>query len=253
MLKDILPLIPLHKIYVEPYFGGGAVFWAKEPAPSEIINDINMNVVNFYEVLQTDYKALYDKLKQTLHSRETYKKASLIYHCPWLFADDKVIRAWAFWVATNQGFANKIGSWGYARSNRAKTIQNKIDAFKEDLTERLRQVQIEQHPAHKVIKSRDDKETFFYCDPPYVGSNQGHYSGYSERQYRYDLSILAQIKGKFMLSSYPNPILNDFVKTYKRKVFRFDKALSATNGRLVVERSRKMELLVVNYNPEKRI
>lgn len=31
MLPHILPLIPKHEIYVEPFFGGGAVFWAKEP------------------------------------------------------------------------------------------------------------------------------------------------------------------------------------------------------------------------------
>lgn len=29
MLKHILPIIPNHTIYVEPFFGGGAVFWVK--------------------------------------------------------------------------------------------------------------------------------------------------------------------------------------------------------------------------------
>ncbi len=31
MLRHILPLIPRHQIYVEPFFGGGAVYWAKKP------------------------------------------------------------------------------------------------------------------------------------------------------------------------------------------------------------------------------
>ena len=44
MLKHILPLIPQHHLYVEPFFGGGAVFWAKEPCEVEIINDYNDNV-----------------------------------------------------------------------------------------------------------------------------------------------------------------------------------------------------------------
>jgi len=48
-----------------------------------------------------------------------------------------VLRAWAFWVVTNQGFACKIGTWRYDKSKRANTIQNKIDVFQEDLTERL--------------------------------------------------------------------------------------------------------------------
>ncbi len=58
MLSVILPMIPEHSIYVEPFFGGGAVFWAKEPAQVEFINDINGEVANFYRVLQTDYDAL---------------------------------------------------------------------------------------------------------------------------------------------------------------------------------------------------
>ena len=41
LLKHILPLIPEHRIYVEPFFGGGAVFFAKEPAKVEVINDHN--------------------------------------------------------------------------------------------------------------------------------------------------------------------------------------------------------------------
>ena len=41
MLQHILPNIPEHKIYTETFFGGGAVFFAKEKAESEIINDTN--------------------------------------------------------------------------------------------------------------------------------------------------------------------------------------------------------------------
>lgn len=79
MLKEILPLIPEHRIYVEPFFGGGAVFWAKEPSRSEVINDVNMNIVNFYEVLKHSYFELRKRVEATLHSRETYKKALIIY------------------------------------------------------------------------------------------------------------------------------------------------------------------------------
>lgn len=42
----------------------------------------------------------------------------IIYECPWPFANDEVIRAWAFWIVTNQGFACKIGTWGYDKGKR---------------------------------------------------------------------------------------------------------------------------------------
>lgn len=94
MLNDILPLIPEHSIYVEPFFGGGAVFWAKEPVKCEIINDVNGNITNFYEVLKHDFFKLREKIEATLHSRDIYKKALVVYELPWLF--ERVERAWAF-------------------------------------------------------------------------------------------------------------------------------------------------------------
>jgi DNA adenine methylase len=54
----ILGLIPEHRIYCEPFLGGAAVFFAKEPSKVEIINDCNGEIVNFYEVLKRDYSAL---------------------------------------------------------------------------------------------------------------------------------------------------------------------------------------------------
>ncbi|MBD3660605.1 MAG: DNA adenine methylase, partial [Arenibacter algicola] len=102
MVKTILPLIPEHKMYIEPFFGGGAVFWAKEPSRSEVVNDVNMNIVNFYEVMKHSFFDLRKKIEGTLHSRETYKKALITYECPWLFDDNAGVRAWAFYVVKNQ-------------------------------------------------------------------------------------------------------------------------------------------------------
>jgi DNA adenine methylase len=54
----ILKLIPEHKIYVEPFIGGAAVYFAKEPAPCEVINGTNGELVNFYEVMKRDFPSL---------------------------------------------------------------------------------------------------------------------------------------------------------------------------------------------------
>jgi DNA adenine methylase len=55
MLPHILPLIPEHTIYTETFFGGGAVFLAKQSVKTEIINDFNANVYTFYKVLQNRF------------------------------------------------------------------------------------------------------------------------------------------------------------------------------------------------------
>lgn len=246
MIKDILPLIPKHKIYVEPFFGGGAVFWAKQKSNVEIVNDVNMNIVNFYEVLKNNYFDLKKKIEATLHSRETYKKAMIIYDCPFLFADDEVVRAWAFWVVTNQGFSSRIGSWGYDKEKRAVTIQNKVDNFKELLSERLKYTQIECNQAHKVITSRDSEESFFYVDPPYIDTNQGHYGGYTREHFIRDLDALTNVKGKFLLSTYPSSILDEYIQKFGWFSIEIDKPLSASYSG-TKKRKRKVEVLTANY------
>ena len=247
MLKEILPNIPDHKIYCEPFFGGGAVYWAKDPVKSEVINDVNMNIVNFYEVLKNAYFDLKKRVDATLHSRATYKKALIIYESPELFADDYVIRAWAFYVVTNQGFSCKIGTWGYDRNKRAYTVQNKIDAFNEHLSTRLKYTQIECNDASKVMLSRDTPETFHYIDPPYINTNQGHYGGYMEEHFRRDLDVIEKLEGKFLLSTYPSEILDEYISRnnwYSKKV---EKVLSASNGAKSKTRKKKIEVLTANY------
>lgn len=248
MLKEILPLIPEHKIYVEPFFGGGAVFWAKKPSRCEVINDVNMNIVNFYEVLKHSYFDLRKLVESTLHSRETYKRALIIYNSPWLFPDMPVVRAWAFYVVTNQGFSCQIGTWGYDKDKRARTIQNKIDAFQEELSERLRYTQIEQNEAHIVVKSRDTKDTFVYADPPYIDTNQGHYGGYTHEHFKRDLNALSEMEGKFLLSTYPSDILNEYVKNNGWYTKKHEKILSASNGNMITTRKKKIEVLTANYS-----
>ena len=90
MLGTILPLIPEHKIYTEAFFGGGAVFWAKQPTRVEFINDHNAEVINFYRVLKNDFAALKREIDATLHSEGMQKEAKAIYRNPCVGAVDTV-------------------------------------------------------------------------------------------------------------------------------------------------------------------
>ncbi|HRS68514.1 MAG TPA: DNA adenine methylase, partial [Paludibacteraceae bacterium] len=44
LLKEILTQVPKHELYCEPFCGGAAVFFGKEPAKVEVINDTNREV-----------------------------------------------------------------------------------------------------------------------------------------------------------------------------------------------------------------
>jgi len=65
----ILGMIPEHRIYCEPFCGGAAIFFVKEPSRVEVINDSNGEIVNFYEVLKRDFSALEREIAASLHRR----------------------------------------------------------------------------------------------------------------------------------------------------------------------------------------
>ncbi len=240
----VLSLIPAHKLYCEPFVGGAAVFFAKEPSEMEVINDLNGEVVNFYRVCHSDFKKLEKLIRSTPHSRQVHKETSAILKDT--SEVDPAKRAWAFWVQTNMSFSARIfGGYAYEKKSNGtlKRFVNKKLAFNKEVCERLSMVDIENNDALQVIKSRDTKDSFFYCDPPYFNSNMGHYKGYSEKDFDQLLKTLASIQGKFLLSSYPSEILERYTKKYKWHTLEKSTGISVTHQTDKV----KTEVLTANY------
>lgn len=245
MLRHILPVIPEHHLYVEAFCGGAAVYFAKEPAKVEVINDLNEELINFYFVVKNKFKALQILVKSTLHSRALHAQAWEVYCNP---ADhDRVKRAWAVWVLTTQGFSSQIGkSWGYDRKkgSMAIKVRNCKIRFTDELCERLEGTQVECKDAILVVKTYDTPETFHYLDPPYPNTDQAHYSGYTTADLERLLETLTKIKGKFLLSNYPQPIIDKFVKEHGWYQRQFKMPVAASKKAV---RPTKIEVLTANY------
>jgi DNA adenine methylase len=244
LAKHILPLIPEHKCYTEAFAGGAAIFFAKSPAEIEVINDVNGNLVNFYRVLKTNFDSLKKKIETTLHSREQHEFAGMIYDQSQFF--NSVERAWAVWVLSKMSFASKLdGSWGYdkKRNGMPKKLTNAKEAFTIELAHRLEHTQIECTDALRIIKSRDTMHTFHFIDPPYVGSDCGHYSGYTLMDFQNLLELLSEIEGKFILTMFPHEILSEFIEANSWRVVEVDRHISASK----VKRRKQTELIVMNF------
>lgn len=247
LAKRIIELIPKHRLYCEPFVGGGAVFFQKPPSEVEVINDINNELVNFYEVCKRDFVSLEKEISITLHSRELHRQASVIYQNPDMFPD-KVKRAWAVWVLASQSFASMLDqSFGYDRSGATtKKVSKKREAFTFEYAIRLQNVQIECADALRIIKSRDTKESFFYCDPPYVGTDMGHYDGYSEDDFSSLIKVLENIQGRFLLSTFRNEQLSAAIVRNGWSSFeiKMSKPMSRNKEN---KRGSKIEVLTANY------
>jgi DNA adenine methylase len=240
MLKYILPLIPEHSIYTEAFLGGGAVFWAKEPAKVEFINDKNGEVINFYRVLKRDFDGLKREIDITLHSEFQQKQAKSIYQNPDSY--DEIKRAWAIWVLSHQSFYSILdNTWKCTKSrSMGAQIQARKEKFTDDYSRRLERTSIFCRDALDVIKKSDHEDAFHYIDPPYFQADMGHYGGYTRDDFEKLLQLLSGIRGRFMLSSYPSAILSEYADKFKWHMLEYDMPRSAGGGR-------KIEVVTTNY------
>jgi DNA adenine methylase len=233
MIPNLLPLLPDSKVYVEPFCGGAALFFAKEPSPTEVLNDTNHQLMNLYRVCQTPYlrEELIQRLVATPYSRALYEQAKAIYKEATAYS---VTQAWALYTRVFMTFAYDMNSQGWRFEKEGKSIEpvvfrNRIDHLP-SAVQRINTTYLECKDALSVIKSWDDPDTLFYCDPPYPNTDQGQYKGYTQADFEALVDTLASIEGSFLLSCYPNEAVpKDW------EVFSFNTRMSAAGGKAMAE------------------
>ena len=71
----IISFIPEHRVYLELFFGSGAVFFNKDPAKIETLNDLDGEVYNLFKVIRDRPEEFAKSLEMTPYSREEYENA----------------------------------------------------------------------------------------------------------------------------------------------------------------------------------
>lgn len=226
-LNWLLPLLPKAHHYCEPFGGSAAVLLNREPSPVETYNDIDGEVVNFFRVLREQKDALIEAIGLTPFSREEFARA-VSEPTKELF---DLERARRFFVRARQvrtGLAQtaSIGRWANckrtSRSGMSGVVSRWLGSVKglPEIAERLLRVQIENRPATEVIKLYDDKDTLFYCDPPYPHESRGDANAYGFEMTTEDHRELAQVlkrcKGKVAISGYRCEIMNNLYADWRR-------------------------------------
>lgn len=238
----IISHFPPHKVYCEPFFGSGAIFFNKEPAYIETINDMNADIVNLFQVCRERPYELAQLIELTPFSRDEFLNC-------YERVDDSVEQARRTLVRYHQSFGTSNSnkkSWRNVQVHggpRCATMWNNLPDIICECCSRLKDAQIENINAIDLIKRYNNEDTLIYCDPPYLQSlrrKNMYVVEMSDEQHIELLNVLKSSKSKIVLSGYDNEIYNDLLRDW----FTDEKTTTAQMG------LRRTEKLWMNYSPE---
>lgn len=214
----IVSFIPEHKVYLEPYFGSGAVFFNKKKARIETINDLDRNVYIFFKVLRENPEELIHGLEFTPFGRSEYDEA-------FKPTDNEIEMARRFTVRCWQGFGcSNVYKNGFRSSQQSVSPQTtkqwrELPERLKQAADRLREAQIENLPAVELLKRYDTEDVFIYLDPPYLHETRKNYLYKHEMKDREHILLLEIIKnhpGKVLISGYENEMYNAILKDWNK-------------------------------------
>jgi DNA adenine methylase len=226
-LEWLLPLLPTCHHYCEPFSGSAAVLLNRAPSPVETYNDIDGEVTNFFRVLRTDTGELIKQIGLTPFSREEFYKA--VTSGGEGFTD--LERARRFFVRARQvrtGLAQtaSLGRWANCKNTSRAGMSGVVSRWLGSvdmlpfIAERLLRVQIENRPATQLIELYDDKQSLFYCDPPYPHESRGDSKAYgfemTDDEHSKLAKVLRNVKGKVAVSGYRCDLMDTLYKGWRR-------------------------------------
>ena len=227
---------------------------------SEVANDVNGELINFWKVLQSaDLFAKFARVVQAIPFAEN----------EWLEAAERqktgaardpaiepaVGRAIDFFVLCRLSLSGRMKSFtGITRTRTRRAMNNEVSAWLSTVEglaavhERLSRVMILNRQALDVIRDEDKEHTLFYCDPPYLHETRVTHQDYTHEMTREQhielLTALKQCKGKVMLSGYASPLYASLLKDWKAHEFELPN--NAAGG---AQKRRMTEVVWCNFSP----
>jgi DNA adenine methylase len=237
--KEIQKHFPQHRIYIEPFFGAGGMFFNKPKAHYNIVNDIDSDVFNLFMVARNNTNELKEAFKiMPIHS-------DLLEYWKQNKETEPIKKALRFIFLSNFTY---LGTGHQLRYRNTKNeYPEKFDYLIDATNKYLFGVQFANTDFRKFIKNIsfqiDDRpaaaKTLIYCDPPYLGT-QNNYSNSFTEQDCIDLFDTIQETGcMFAMSEFDDEFILNQATERKLNVINIGERWNLKNKRT--------EILITNY------
>lgn len=223
LARRLVHLIPPHVTYVEAFGGSAALLFAKQPSKVEIYNDVDMNLINFFRVLRSleCSKVLQENMTHTPYSRQEYYNFIAEFNSlEEVSADVDLNRAYLWYYIQLCGFSGVFGgSW--SASGVRKVAESYLNTIRRlpNLQQRFEHVHVENDSFEQILYRYDNKNAFFYLDPPYVASTRksGEYKNElsdDDHKRLMDIITCPLFESKVMLSGYRNELYDNALSSW---------------------------------------
>lgn len=246
-LKYLLPLIPSHEGYVEVFGGAGWLLFAKPPSKWEVLNDLDENLSNFWNVIQKNSEDFINSFEFEIISRSNFNEYKKIYKTKSYI--DNINRAHILYYLLKAGTGASLPDGGGCGFGRCKGISRlRLDKLPEDIRQahtRLLKVTIECKDFKNIIDYYDSKNTFFYLDPPYRNTTRSSYpvGNFTDNDYIDLYNLCAKMQGKFLLSINDDAFIRSYFSEFKINEIKVPYSSSNTKK----GRKKHSELIITNY------
>ena len=227
---------PPHKIYIEPFFGAGGMFFNKPKAKYNIVNDLDSDVFNLFQVVMNQK----EELEKAFYMMPIH--SDLLDYWKENEETEPIKKALRFLFLSNCTFL------GMGTAIKLTTQDDKInilDNIKETF-DFLFDVTFDNSDFRKFISSisyrhgdEDRLRCFFYCDPPYLGTNDNYSNSFTEQDSLDLFDCLEKTGCKFAMSEFDHPFILEQAKERGLNVIIIGERQNLKN--------RRVEILVTNY------
>ncbi len=234
---EIIKHFPDHKIYIEPFFGAGGMFFNKPKAKYNIVNDLDSDVFNLFQVVMNQKEELEAAFYiMPIHSDLLdYWKKNL--------ETDPIKKALRFLFLSNFGYMGKPSSL------QAGTGNNKMQFYKtlDDTFDLINDVKFFNKDFRKFFSGLAIADTtdiqpsrsFIYNDPPYLDSDDNYSHSFTQSDSIDLFNCLQEISCKYAMSEFDHPFIIDQAKQRGLNIIIIGERQNLKN--------RRTEILVTNY------
>jgi len=240
----IIPHFPKHNIYIELFFGAGGMFFNKPKSKYNFLNDLDSNVTNCFEVLiyhKDELKQYIEMLPQHSGVWEMAKKRE---------PKNNIEKAVFFLFLSNFGYMGIPDTLRLGVSNSKKQLLNNLEKTYLEIVKN--EIQFTNYDFRDVLnkigyrnENEKIKETFIYCDPPYLETGDNYSNSFKENDSNDLFDVLQNSKMKWAMSEFDNPFILEQVKKRNLNIIMIGERRGLKN--------RRTEILITNYTQQNNL